>query len=167
MTRSIKLLLGILGGLSATAPMTATMLTLHRRLPAPSRYPLPPREITSKITNGSLSDGNESLLTLLAHFSYGATMGGIYAGVVRRPEHRWVVKGGIAAVIVWAVSYLVLLPVVRVLRPGHEHPPERSFLMIVAHFVWGLTLGGFLAAVLPDSSRGLVGKALRPQRDHA
>ena len=40
---------GALAGLAATVPMTATMLTLHRRLPKNERYHLPPRELTMAI----------------------------------------------------------------------------------------------------------------------
>ena len=41
----LRLLVGALGGMSATGPMTIAMIWLHRILPTRERYSLPPREI--------------------------------------------------------------------------------------------------------------------------
>ena len=37
-----RLLLGALAGLAGTVAMTAAMRAMHRHLPSPERYPLPP-----------------------------------------------------------------------------------------------------------------------------
>jgi hypothetical protein len=42
---------------------------------------------------------------------------------------------------VWAGSYLGLLPALDLHEPATQHPAERNILMIVAHIIWGATLG--------------------------
>ena len=42
----LRLLVGALGGMSATGPMTIAMIWLHRILPTRHRYSMPPREIS-------------------------------------------------------------------------------------------------------------------------
>jgi uncharacterized membrane protein YagU involved in acid resistance len=165
MKQSVRLLLGLLGGMSASAPMAAAMTALHRRLPPSRRYALPPREIVSKILPAK-SDESETLLTLASHFGYGGMMGLLYSACVRKTGESWIGRGLLAGLIVWAVSYFLLLPLAGILRPAHKHPPERSVLMLVAHFVWGLTLTGFLASVKGDSS-GISHGSARPHRDRA
>lgn len=149
--------------MGATAPMTATMTALHRRLPSGSRYPLPPREITEKVFP-IRDDESGTLLTLGAHFGYGGAMGLLYAACIKRLDEHWAARGILAGAIVWALSYFVLLPLAGILRSAHKHPPERNLLMLIVHFVWGLTLAGFLAS-MKGSSGGMVKGSLSPHRD--
>ena len=165
MKNTVRLLLGFLGGMGATVPMTAAMSGMHRRLPAGSRYPLPPREITEKIFP-IRDDESGTLLTLGAHFGYGGAMGLLYAAFTKRPDEQWAARGILAGTIVWAMSYFVLLPLAGILRPAHKHPPERNLLMVIVHFVWGLTLAGFLAS-MKGSSGGMVKGAPLPNRDRS
>jgi hypothetical protein len=48
---------------------------------------------------------------------------------------------------VWAASYLGLLPALRLLPPATNHPRHRTALMIAAHLVWGSALGAILQAM--------------------
>lgn len=165
MKNTVRLLLGALGGMGATAPMTAAMTALHRRLPPGSRYPLPPREITEKVFPVR-DDESGTLLTLGAHFGYGGAMGLLYAACTTRPDEHWASRGILAGGIVWALSYFVLLPLAGILRPAHKHPPERNLLMLIVHFIWGLTLAGFLAS-MKGSSGGMVKGSHRLHRDRS
>jgi putative membrane protein len=45
------------------------------------------------------------------------------------------------------LSYLLALPILKILTPATEHPARRNILMILAHFVWGATLGLVVALV--------------------
>lgn len=78
-----SLLLGALAGLVGTAAMTATMRALHGRLPAPERYPLPPREIIHEVlpepADRRIGEEHRQSLTMAAHFGYGAAAGALYA----------------------------------------------------------------------------------------
>jgi putative membrane protein len=160
-----RLLLGILGGLSATGPMTTLMLALHRRLPAASRYPLPPREIAADVVGKhELSSNAGMAFTLASHFGYGAAMGGLYAAATPAPDRNWAAKGLIAGLVVWLVSYGLLLPLARVLRPAMEHPVERSGVMILAHLLWGCFLAAFVSSTWRD--RGLSGLVLPSPMEH-
>ena len=46
-----------------------------------------------------------------------------------------------AGVAIWAGSYLGWLPAMGILSPATRHPWRRNLLMIVAHIIWGVTLG--------------------------
>src|SRR5919107_176638 len=100
-----KIVAGTLAGLTATAPMTAAMVAMHKALPAHERYPLP----------------------------------------APRAPGRPVAKGITWGLIVWATSYLGLLPATGLHEPATRHPRERNLLMILAHVVWGGALGLLLS----------------------
>jgi uncharacterized membrane protein YagU involved in acid resistance len=144
----LRLVLGVMCGIAATGPMSVVMVLLHRRLPERERYPLPPREITSQAVQqvaepDEITPATRSALTWLAHFGYGGAAGALYAETARRLPGRAPVRGAIFGLLVWTVSYLGVLPGLRVLTPATEHPLQRSALMIAAHLVWGW----FLAVV--------------------
>jgi uncharacterized membrane protein YagU involved in acid resistance len=138
-------LLGALAGITATVAMTATMRALHRRLPPPERYPLPPREIVQRVVDEpsdlALTEQARQDATLAAHFGYGAATGALYA--LARPSER-ALPGALYGVLVWAVSYLGWIPSLGILRQAGRHPLRRNALMIAAHLVWGATLAATL-----------------------
>lgn len=143
------LIAGALAGMAATAPMTLAMKMMHRRLPTHERYPLPPRLITEKATEeagvaGHLNETELKRLTLVAHFSYGAAAGALYAPLAKRIGLPTVASGALYGLTIWAGSYLGLLPAAGILRPATEHPVRRTALMIAAHVVWGATAGALI-----------------------
>ena len=141
-----RLLKGAIAGFMATVPMSATMLLGWGLLPKREKYPLPPRLITEEITKRMQLEehlNEESLigLTIVSHFGYGALIGSIYALF-----ERWVpgypsFKGVMTGIAIWVGSYLGWLPAMRILSPATQHPWRRNLLMIVAHVIWGVTLG--------------------------
>ena len=141
MTTMNRLLLGALAGIAGTFTMTAAAHAMHRRLPAAERYPLPPREIIEGglpgVAKRSLEERGRQTTTLAAHFGYGAATGALYALVAPRSG---VLPGAAYGVLIWAVSYLGIMPGLRILRPAQEHPLRRNALMIAAHLVWGSTM---------------------------
>lgn len=167
MTRITRILLGLTGGFCATGPMTATMLALHRWLPGDKQYPLPPREIATLALNPP-DEETAALATLGAHFAFGSAMGAAYAAAVPSLSKRWGWKGCIAGIAVWALNYCLVLPLLNILRPAHKSPPERNWLMVIAHLVWGLAIAGFLASTTQDTkSRALFEASPRRHRDQA
>ncbi|MEO7933161.1 MAG: DUF6789 family protein [Chthoniobacterales bacterium] len=142
-------LLGLICGVCATGPMSAVMIALHRRLPQSEKYPLPPREITEKITTDMpLTPPTRSAVAWLAHFGYGGAAGVLYANakVPIAPAPRGLIFG----MLVWLTSYFGLLPALGILSPAEKHPVRRSGLMIVAHLVWGWLLAMLLDTFLND-----------------
>lgn len=133
-------------GFLATVPMSLSMLLGWRLLPRHERYHLPPRLITEELTErvgieDHLSENELVGLTVFSHFGYGALFGGIYAlGEHRIPLHDSL-KGILAGVAIWVGSYLGWLPATGILTPASQHPWRRNLLMIVAHMIWGVTLG--------------------------
>ena len=150
-----RLILGLIGGAVATGPMTIAMVALHKKLPPGRRHSLPPREITSKLTRAlgirhRLSEDAMATATLVNHFAYGAAAGVSLATVKSFSPVQALAIGPIYGVIVWALSYLGILPTGGILKPATRHAPERNILMVVAHLIWGFTLALFIAVVRRD-----------------
>ena len=141
-----KMLTGALAGFAATAPMTAAMILMHRRLPLHQRYSLPPRRITMNVADvlgmkHEMSQRQRTAATLAAHFGYGSAMGGVYAAAEEHLPAPPMLKGVGWGLTVWAGSYLGLLPALDLHPSATRHPRRRNLLMIAAHVVWGATLG--------------------------
>jgi putative membrane protein len=141
-----KLLKGAAAGFIATAPMSITMLLGWTLLPRPEKYHLPPREITEEIAERvgvehDLSEDQLVGLTIASHFGYGALFGSIYTLFEQRMPMDASLKGALMGLGVWVGSYLGWLPAMGILRPATRHPWRRNLMMIVAHLVWGVTLG--------------------------
>lgn len=141
----MKLIAGAGAGLIATLPMTLFMRSAWKRLPADERYALPPRQITRQVMRPrqfwKLRAEQQTTLTLLLHFLFGAAMGSVYGMVEEKVPMRAPVKGPLAGMLVWAGSYLGWIPALGILPPATEHPWRRNVMMIVAHLIWGMTLG--------------------------
>jgi len=141
-----RLLKGAVAGFVGTVPMTAFMMIGWRLLPAHEKYPLPPRQITGEISErvgieGRMTEEELVSATLVSHFSYGALFGSVYALFDQRGTLPPSIKGAFAGLAVWVGSYLGWLPVLGILPPATRHPWRRNLLMIVAHLVWGGTMG--------------------------
>jgi uncharacterized membrane protein YagU involved in acid resistance len=141
-----KLLRGALAGFVATAPMSLSMLIGWRLLPKHEKYHLPPRLITEEITKRAgiedqLSENALVRLTTMTHFGYGAFFGWLYALFEQGIPLHSSLKGALAGVALWVGSYLGWLPAMGILSSARRHPWRRNLLMIVAHMIWGVTLG--------------------------
>jgi uncharacterized membrane protein YagU involved in acid resistance len=141
-----KLLQGAAAGFIATAPMSLTMVLGWRMLPGPEKYPLPPRLIIEEMSERAglrdhLDDDQLVGLTLFSHFGYGALFGAIYALFGNRIPMHSSLRGTLAGLAIWVGSYLGWLPAMGILRPATRHPWRRNLLMVIAHIVWGVTLG--------------------------
>lgn len=130
---SDRLVAGALSGIVATAPMTAVMRRMHRRLKRRQRYPLPPREIVGA-TLPALEDRAATNATLVAHFAYGALSGAALAALIPNPTIKTGAVGGVG---IWIASYLGWIPAAGILKPATRHPVRRNKLMILAHVMWG------------------------------
>jgi uncharacterized membrane protein YagU involved in acid resistance len=152
------LLRGGLAGLAATLPMTALMEIWHRRLPAHERRPLPPRQITSELLrkiglHRHLDEPEKTGLTGLAHLSYGAAVGGVYGLLGEKVVPAGAASGAVYGISVWAVSYLGLMPALRLLSPATKHPARRNALMIAAHLMWGSFTGSLFKGMTSDTQQ--------------
>lgn len=168
-----KMVVGLLGGVVATGPMTMAMLELHRCLGIRDRQPLPPREITNKVLNGvglgsEMSNTEISTMTLLNHFAYGGVAGVGYTLVAPRASQDAISKGIVGGLILWGISYLGLLPGLNILKPATQHSPSRNLLMVGVHLIWGIVLACFVKVVLRETKRthgALAGGSVLPHWD--
>lgn len=146
-----RLFHGALSGLIATIPMTLVMRGLHALLPRREQYPLPPQQITSRMSHAAgVESGIDHPLeweakTHVAHYAYGAGCGAAYAMAEPLLPGSPAVKGAIFGIGVWTVSYLGWLPAAGILPPATREPAGRNGVMLLAHVVWGATAATLLA----------------------
>ncbi|MBA3946048.1 MAG: DUF1440 domain-containing protein [Herpetosiphonaceae bacterium] len=139
-------LVGATAGFLATIPMTAVMTALYPLLPRGQHYSLPPSQITGKATQAMglqlhIDQNDHRLLTALTHFGFGSMTGTLYTPLARRLPAPPAITGMAYGLLVWLTSYMGWLPALGVLPHAAREPRGRNALMIVAHLVWGLSLG--------------------------
>lgn len=140
------LLKGALSGFVATLPMTIFMLATQRFLPKRQQYELPPEMITKDLAHRAhiRHHLNKQLIlgaTTASHFGYGAAMGAAFGPLQKRVPLPTIAQGVLYGLLVWAASYLGLLPLLGISASGHKEPLRRNLMMIAAHVVWGASMG--------------------------
>jgi uncharacterized membrane protein YagU involved in acid resistance len=149
-----RYLTGAAAGLLATAPMTVWMAAARRWLPWRSQEPLPPRQITHNALQSveltdNVSKDQEAILTAVNHFAYGAGAGALYGRLhTDGSAPAAAMSGAIYGLGVWSGSYFGLMPAMGLYRSAANETAERNALMIIAHIVWGGSLGLFTHALL-------------------
>ncbi len=137
---------GMIAGCVATVPMTLFLLGAHRFLPRWQRYALPPEEVTKELAQRVhleryLDKPRLLASSLVFHFGYGATMGGLYgplSELIRLPAF---LKGALFGIAIWAASYLGWMPLARISVEAPHEPLQRNLMMIIAHIIWGSVTG--------------------------
>ena len=80
----------------------------------------------------------KGVVVWLAHFAFGAAMGALFRVLRPNPRPAEGVGFGIA---LWGVSYQGLLPAARLFPPATQDDRRRQAINVLAHAVYGLTLG--------------------------
>ncbi len=145
-----------LAGFLAVAPMTAFMLLTQRFLPKGQQYALPPEILTKELAQKAhvrhkMDRGQILAATTASHFGYGAAMALLYVPVTEQKKTLSLALGSgiLFGLLVWAGNYVALLPALGMRESGHSEPVQRNWLMIIAHVIWGATLG-WLFAMFPN-----------------
>jgi hypothetical protein len=136
-----RLLLGAAAGALGTLAMSAAMAAGHR-LARPAARPAP-EEITENVEEraGVRDDLPEPAFEaswVAAHFAYGAACGALYAVARPRPAASALAEGLAFGGLVWAVSYLGLLPALGLHPWPEDDSKARMGVMIAAHAVFGV-----------------------------
>ncbi|GAC1649813.1 MAG: hypothetical protein NVS4B12_19180 [Ktedonobacteraceae bacterium] len=137
---------GATAGFVATVPMTIFMLSTQRLLPKGQRYDLPPEIITKELADRAhikqhMNKAQILAATTASHFGYGATMGVLYSLLGQRLSLPSSLKGSLFGLIIWAVSYPALLPLLGFSESSHGETTRRNLMMIAAHLIWGASTG--------------------------
>lgn len=143
---------GSVAGFSATAPMTAFMLAMHRALPRRQRHSLPPRKLTMYVAarmglKQHMDERKREGATLASHFAYGAAAGAGYGLLASRIHVNPLIKGTAYGLAVWTGSYLGLIPALDMPEAATDETLQRNMLMVGAHIVWGSAVGAVMNAL--------------------
>jgi hypothetical protein len=134
-----RLAAGARSGLSATATMSAAMAAFDALgwFGQP-----PPRQLVERLAPDKTPDRVIDLLATGAHFGYGAMAGSAYRLLRRSPGAG---SGMIFGLAVLVVSYEGWLPMFGIRAPLHRDDPREIAGLVVAHLVYGASLGRRLA----------------------
>jgi uncharacterized membrane protein YagU involved in acid resistance len=141
-TRLRRVLTGAVAGGAATVPMSAVMLAARRA--HVMRSPQPPEEILERAAQRAGVPARRKdirPLAVAAHLAFGAAAGAVFALLARGPRRARLVEGAAFGAGVWFVSYRGWLPELGLMPEGARDEPERQATMLVAHLVYGATLG--------------------------
>jgi hypothetical protein len=127
---------GLLSGLAATGAMSI-LFGLGQAAGAMDR--LPPRLIVDRLLP-VVPQGARGPVAGTLHVGYGAAGGAAYA-LVAPPTVRGPLTGLLFGLAVWAGSYEGWVPAAGVLPPAHRDRPRRAVTILLAHVVYGATLG--------------------------
>lgn len=158
MQRDVKALIdGGIGGGVATAAMSAVMLAAQR---AGLLGRHPPEHIAERALHiagiHKPSEETQDALATFLHFAFGMGMGALFGVLQRRVR---VPIGGaplgiVFGSLVWAVSYKGWIPAFGIMPPPERDRPGRPQSMVLAHWVYGGTLGGALDLAADLRARG-------------
>lgn len=145
MQRDVKAIVdGALGGLAGTATMSAVMAAAAKLgLLGTS----PPELITAAALDATdMRDQGEETpgaLVALTHLGFGVGAGALFALLHRRLRLPIgpAVHGVVFASLVWALSYKGWVPALNIMPPPERDRPGRPVTMLLAHWVFGWTLG--------------------------
>ncbi len=142
MSTKRRMLHGALAGVIGTIVMTIP-------IPASQRLHLlhtpPPVEISANVARRTwlLPDRSHRAFPIVwigAHLGYGATCGIVYRLVRRFLPHSRPLAGLMFGFGVWAVSYLGVVPALRLYPWPTDDSRPRQIVMFVAHGIFGVTI---------------------------
>lgn len=150
-----SMLAGTVGGCAATAPMTAVMRAIRRRLPPHERDPLPPAQVTVNAAEvvgvaHQLSRRQKQNAFLAAHYGFGAAAGAVYGLLAPHLPGPGALNGVAYGLTVWASSYLGVLPAAGLYKPPDRESAARHGMTAAAHVVWGGVLGALTNLLQPE-----------------
>lgn len=136
-----------MAGALATIPMTAVMVAAQR-LGLMGRQP--PEKITDAMLDRiDVSPPREQRrgLAALAHLGFGAAAGALFAALrAGRPSPgRAMLEGAAYGTAVWTGSYAGWVPALGIMPAPEDDRRGRPASMVLAHWIYGATLGLVLA----------------------
>ena len=142
-TTLVTLVRGALAGLAGTVAMSAVMLAARK---TGLLGKMPPERITEaglRVLHVKTSERAENALATVAHLGYGVGVGALFSvatGTAKLPVPG-PVAGALFGLLVWGVSYAGWIPALGIMPPPHRDRRQRQATMVVAHLVYGSTLG--------------------------
>ncbi|MGI8476365.1 MAG: DUF6789 family protein [Thermomicrobiales bacterium] len=138
---------GALGGAIGTAAMSAVM-AVGAKLGLLGTAP--PETIAAQALAAvgirRRKEEAQDVLTVVGHVGFGIAIGALFAVLHRRLRLPIppAIHGIVFATIVWVVSYKGWVPALGLMPPPERDRPSRPATMLVAHWVFGWTLGAIV-----------------------
>lgn len=142
---------GLMAGAIATGLMSGVMLA---RQAAGKMGRMPPKVITGAALDAAggeeLPESTVDVISVVTHFAFGASAGGVFALLRKRLPVSRGIAGGIAyGTLVWLVNYAGWVPALGIMPPPSKDRPGRPTSMLFSHWIYG----GALSALLQRRDR--------------
>jgi hypothetical protein len=144
--RRTRVLIGSAAGLGATLIMSIVMWGFRRL--GLMQHRAPPVEIVNRarrLTGDIGARRHFDATTAVAHLAFGAGAGALYGGVA--PRRARLASGMVWGLAVWAMSYLQVLPALRLMPTPGRDESGRQVGIAVSHVAYGASLGVLSAAL--------------------
>jgi hypothetical protein len=140
-----RLVAGSVAGVLSTVVMSLFMLGAGRFGWLTEQAPETVTRRSVKLATGRRIRGRDlDALTVVLHLGFGAASGALYATTLSKPRTTSIVSGltgALFATAVWFVSYWGVLPGLGLMPPVSEDERQRPLVMLLAHWIYGGTLG--------------------------
>jgi hypothetical protein len=133
---------GLVVGEVATVPMSGFFLLAQK---AGMIGELPPRKLAQSLLP-ELSSAARKRAGMVAHRFIGGAAGALYLTIFRR-RPRTAVTGAAFGIGVWLVGYELAVPSLTSMPKAHRDRRSRAISILVAHLVYGASLGLAAGAV--------------------
>ncbi len=145
MQRDVKAILdGAFAGAVGTATMSAVMLAAGE---SGLMGEQPPDKIAGALLEAvgthDSDEQEQGAVAAALHFGFGIGMGALFELLHRRLP-QWIpgaLHGVFFGTLVWAASYQGWVPALGIMPPASDDRPDRPRVMLIAHWVYGATLG--------------------------
>jgi hypothetical protein len=134
---------GAVAGVVATAVQSATRLGAERAGLASKRSAHSEIGRLRALVRRKPSGHEDETTATIAHYAFGAGAGALYAVVA--PRRGRPLCGVVYSMLMWATSYLKVLPWLRLVPPPSRDDTRRQVIVAVDHVVYGVVLDGTLA----------------------
>lgn len=102
---------------------------------------LPPRRAV-RVVSPQITEPNRSVVAAIAHYLVGGGAAALYGVCTSvQPRSRGALTGLLFGLCVWAVGYEFLMPTATGMPLAHNDRRPRAVAILVAHAIYGLSLG--------------------------
>jgi len=134
---------GAVAGVVGTAALTATRVAAERTGLKRTRAAHSDVVGRLRVITGRKPWGHEhETVATIVHYGFGAAAGALYAVVAPRRARPF--SGVAYSMLIWATSFLKVLPALRLMPPPSRDDKARQVVLAVDHAVYGLALDGTL-----------------------
>jgi putative membrane protein len=147
-----NIMLGITGGLAGSWLMNQSQTAMQKigggKNSASERSGGEPatvvtaEKLSESLTDKPLPEDHKKAADPIVHYAFGALLGGLYGGLVRKTPLITLGAGTLYGAAVWLLADEIAVPALGLAGPPQKYPASKHLQALGAHLVYGLTAEG-------------------------